>query len=170
VAGGADGNVIRIHFTRDINTGFTSLGVYWPGGGNTQRTGIVPDSVVIPTAKDIRDRRDPALEKALRIAGCPVAGIQADPSVTSPGFALEQNFPNPFTTATGIAYTLSGTERVLLTVHAAFGRLVATLVDAEMTAGTRTAELTAASLPAGAYLCRLQAGRRITVRKVTRVR
>jgi hypothetical protein len=84
---------------------------------------------------------------------------------TSDGIAL--NYPNPFSTATGIVYTLSGTERVLLTVHDAFGRLVATLVDAEMTAGTHTAELAAASLPAGAYLCRLHAGRRVFGKTVT---
>ncbi|GEM_PF-534034 len=67
---GADGNVTRLRFTREISTGYTSIGVYWPGGGNTQREGIVPDVVVVPTANDIRLSRDPALEKALELAGC----------------------------------------------------------------------------------------------------
>ncbi|MBN1448750.1 MAG: hypothetical protein JXA28_12535, partial [Bacteroidetes bacterium] len=61
---GADGNVSYWKLTRDIDAGFTSLGVEWPAGGSTQRVGIVPDSVVIPTAKDIIAGRDPVLEKA----------------------------------------------------------------------------------------------------------
>jgi C-terminal processing protease CtpA/Prc len=50
-----------------IETGFSSLGIYYPDGRETQRIGIVPNIVVKPTIKGIRDGRDELLEKAIKI-------------------------------------------------------------------------------------------------------
>ena len=67
---GTDGNITFFNLSQDIRTGFTSLGVYYPNGDSTQRIGIVPDSVVYPTAYGIRHGMDEVLEKALEIANC----------------------------------------------------------------------------------------------------
>jgi hypothetical protein len=50
---------------------------------------------------------------------------------------LKQNHPNPFNPATEISFTLPVHTRVTLTVYDVAGRLVRTLVDGALTAGTR---------------------------------
>ena len=65
---GTDGNVSWFNLSQEIQTGFTSLGVYYPNGDSTQRIGIVPDSLVYITPEGIRQGRDEVLEKALQIA------------------------------------------------------------------------------------------------------
>lgn len=67
---GADGNTIQIRFSGDIVFGYSSVGVYYPDGTNTQRVGIVPDITITPTIEGIRNNRDEVLEKALEVAGC----------------------------------------------------------------------------------------------------
>ncbi len=74
-------------------------------------------------------------------------------------FALWGNYPNPFGQSTTIRYALPERSRVVLTVYDLLGRKVATLVDAERPAGVHTARWSAAGLPSGTYLYRLEAGR-----------
>ncbi|TRZ71202.1 MAG: T9SS C-terminal target domain-containing protein [Bacteroidetes bacterium] len=77
---GTDGNVTYFKLSQDIQTGFTSLGVYYPNGDSTERIGIVPDSVVYPTFAGIRQGRDEVLEKALQVAGCLVPMLSVTPA------------------------------------------------------------------------------------------
>ena len=64
---GADGNVSRFSLPGGINTMISGIGVYYPDGKETQRAGIIPDIVVLPTIKGIKDGRDELLEKAIEI-------------------------------------------------------------------------------------------------------
>ena len=64
---GADGNVSRIFLPGGINTMISGIGVYYPDGKETQRIGIIPDLVVKPTIKGIKDGRDELLDKAIEI-------------------------------------------------------------------------------------------------------
>ena len=64
---GADGDVSFITFPGNIQTMMTGLGVYYPDGRETQRVGIVPDIVVGPTIKGIREGRDEVLEKGIEL-------------------------------------------------------------------------------------------------------
>jgi C-terminal processing protease CtpA/Prc len=64
---GADGNVVRLPLPRGVSTMFSGLGVYYPDGTNTQRTGIRIDHYVEPTIEGIEQGRDELLEKALEI-------------------------------------------------------------------------------------------------------
>jgi len=145
---GADGNVSNWQLTRDIRAGFTSLGVEWPAGGSTQRVGIIPDSVVIPTRESIIAGRDPVLEKALEVAGVPVDVSQA-PVVHN--FALAQNYPNPFNPSTTIRFTLSHAGHVLLYVTDMHGRHLETLINEHRSAGTSTLTWQPNKLPPGCY-------------------
>ena len=52
--------------------------------------------------------------------------------------ALEQNYPNPFNPKTTIAFTLDRSAPVKLQVFDVAGRLVRTLVDEDLNAGTHT--------------------------------
>lgn len=64
---GADGNVSAIVLPGNLQTMISGIGVYYPGGGETQRIGIVPDIVVEPTVGGIREGRDEVLEKAVEL-------------------------------------------------------------------------------------------------------
>jgi len=64
---GADGNVSQFFLPGGISTMISGIGVYYPDGKETQRIGIVPDLVVKPTIKGIREGRDELVEKALEI-------------------------------------------------------------------------------------------------------
>jgi bacillolysin len=76
-------------------------------------------------------------------------------------FVLHQNFPNPFNPTTRIEYEVPARSQVKLTVYDLLGRLVRTLVNAEMQAGqfSTTWDGTDASgkvLSSGMYVYRLE--------------
>lgn len=166
---GADGNVTYFHLTNDIRTGFTTLGVYWPDGRQTQRIGIVPDSVVSLTATDARAGRDPLLEKALAVAGCSVAGIAGSNSVPA-GIDLDQNYPNPFNPSTRIRYTLPRAGHVRLLVCDLLGRQLCQLVDAWQAAGTHDIAFRAGTMAAGSYRYVLEMDGAIRSRMMTLIK
>jgi len=62
---GADGDVSSIVLPGGIKTRISGLGVYYPDGRETQRIGIVPDIVVKPTIKGIKQGKDEVLDKAI---------------------------------------------------------------------------------------------------------
>ena len=59
---GADGNVSRIPLPGDVESMISGIGVFYPNRTPTQRIGIVPDLVVLPTVAGIREGRDEVLE------------------------------------------------------------------------------------------------------------
>ncbi len=67
----ADGDVVPIVLPGGIATRISGLGVYYPDGRETQRVGILPDVVVRPTIKGIREGRDEVLEKAIEVIRLP---------------------------------------------------------------------------------------------------
>ncbi len=87
-------------------------------------------------------------------------------------FALYQNYPNPFTSATHIAFSLpvgqagvQGSGFVSLKVYDVLGREVATLVNEVLReesfgqgSGFKSVVFDASNLPSGVYFYRLQAG------------
>jgi hypothetical protein len=79
---------------------------------------------------------------------------------------LRELAPNPTTGATLVRFSLGSAEHASLRLYDMLGREAATLFDGMADAGEQALTLDAASLPAGAYLCRLQAGGRTWVRRV----
>ncbi|MFO8145143.1 MAG: T9SS type A sorting domain-containing protein [Candidatus Syntrophosphaera sp.] len=68
---------------------------------------------------------------------------------------LEYSYPNPFKPLTTISYTLEKSAHVTLKVYDARGRLVETLVDAQMTANTHRQVWNASGAASGVYFYRL---------------
>jgi len=62
---GADGNVSKFYLPGGVLTMISGIGVYYPDGTETQRIGIVPDMVVMPSIQGIKEGRDEVLEKAI---------------------------------------------------------------------------------------------------------
>ena len=78
-------------------------------------------------------------------------------------FALGQNYPNPFNPSTIIPYQLPSAGHVRLEVFNMLGQRLATLVDAERSAGVHTAQWDATdaagqAVGAGVYIYRLSSG------------
>ena len=78
-------------------------------------------------------------------------------------FALGQNYPNPFNPSTIIPYQLPSAGHVRLDVFNVLGQRMATLVDAERSAGTHTAQwdgtdAAGRAVGAGVYIYRLSSG------------
>ncbi|WP_288458691.1 S41 family peptidase [uncultured Chryseobacterium sp.] len=61
---GANGDVISFNIA-GLKTCFTGLGAYYPDGRETQRIGIIPDIIVLPTVKGIQQGKNEILERAL---------------------------------------------------------------------------------------------------------
>jgi hypothetical protein len=92
-----------------------------------------------------------------------------------PGFALEQNRPNPFTPSTQIAYQIDETTDVRLAVYDASGRLVQTLVDQRQAAGVYGVnwdgrDARGRQVASGVYFYRLGAGEQTATRKAILLR
>jgi hypothetical protein len=65
-----------------------------------------------------------------------VTGVEMDPLPVPKSFALDQNYPNPFNPSTEIRYTLPRASNVKLAVYDIMGRVVRTLIDQNMDAGS----------------------------------
>ena len=79
-------------------------------------------------------------------------------------------YPNPFNPTTHIQFSIDQEERVLLAIYDTAGRLVATLVDRRMGAGTYSEEWNGedeqgSAVASGVYFYRLQAGNKTLARK-----
>ncbi|HOJ04597.1 MAG TPA: DUF1566 domain-containing protein [Bacteroidota bacterium] len=69
---------------------------------------------------------------------------------------LEQNFPNPATSATTIPFRLNNSSAISLTVHDLLGRQIATVMEGIAAAGSHSAILRTGKFPAGLYFYRLR--------------
>lgn len=85
--------------------------------------------------------------------------------------ALYPGYPNPFTTASTLTYSLRRSAEVSLRVYDLLGREVALLVEPqEQAAGRYEVALDAPRLAAGTYVCVLDVGGARFTQRVTRVR
>jgi hypothetical protein len=85
-------------------------------------------------------------------------------------FSLMQNFPNPFSEKTTIAFDLQAPAHADLRVFDLMGREVASLVDGMLPSGSHRAELGAEDLSGGIYVYRLAVDGVPTTRTLTLVK
>ncbi len=99
--------------------------------------------------------------------GCWTSG-----SGPAPATRLQAGAPNPFNAATTLRFELAAPGRATLRIYSPAGRLVATLVDADLPAGSHAAAWTGRDdrgreAASGVYFCRLEAdGQRLSRRVV----
>jgi hypothetical protein len=93
----------------------------------------------------------------------PGAGVPA-------AFALHPSFPNPFNPSTQISFDLAKSVRVKLNVYDISGKLVATLVNSKLEAGTHSITWNANKQPSGIYFAKLEAEGFSQVQKMTLVK
>jgi C-terminal processing protease CtpA/Prc len=62
---GADGNIAKFSLPGNITVNFSSIGIFYPDGSETQRVGILPDIEVQPDVKSVKEGKDEILEAAM---------------------------------------------------------------------------------------------------------
>lgn len=85
-------------------------------------------------------------------------------------FTLSQNYPNPFNPQTAINVDLPLQGNIQLSIFDMLGRHIATLVDAEVTAGTHTYFWDASRYSSGVYIYRLITENGVFVKKMTLIK
>lgn len=85
-------------------------------------------------------------------------------------FALAQNYPNPFNASTELCYEVPCRSAVKIELYNILGQKAASLVDAVQPAGRFKIVINADILASGLYICRMQAGQHIIMRKMAIVR
>jgi hypothetical protein len=96
--------------------------------------------------------------------------LEAPPVPGGSGFALLNNYPNPFNPSTTILYSVPAAGLARLEVYSILGQRVATLVDGTVEAGKHRVQFDASGLASGVYFCRLSAGGRSITRRIALLR
>ena len=86
------------------------------------------------------------------------------------GYALLQNYPNPFYTSTVVRYALPRNSFVNPEVYNSIGQRVAVLADGMMEAGYHEIAFNVLDLASGVYLYRLQTGEYVATRRLLLLR
>ncbi|MDZ7338535.1 MAG: T9SS type A sorting domain-containing protein [candidate division KSB1 bacterium] len=92
--------------------------------------------------------------------------VPREQSAVPASFFVEQNYPNPFNGSTLIRFGLPGPAEVSVKIMNLLGQEVATLLAGRKTAGMHQLVFEAGELPSGVYLCRVQAGNQVEVRRI----
>ena len=85
-------------------------------------------------------------------------------------FSITTVYPNPFNSATNIAFNLQEDGYIKLTIHDLQGREVTLLYEGQKTAGVHALVWDASGMASGVYICRLQSKTKITSIKMAMVR
>ena len=96
--------------------------------------------------------------------------VDAEDGAQVGGFMLDRAYPNPFTSATKIAFEIGEAGPVSLVVYDVLGREVATLVDGTLAADRYEADFDARGLATGVYVYRLTAGDVVLTGRMTLVK
>ncbi len=84
--------------------------------------------------------------------------------------ALGQNTPNPFTCLTRFTISIPKHAQTTVKVYDITGRVVATILDKPMDAGTYELEFNGSDLSGGTYLCKLETGKAVEMKKMVVVK
>ena len=82
------------------------------------------------------------------------------------GYVLNQNYPNPFNPSTYITYFVPHKSHISLQIFDILGNEIEALLNEVVPAGSYQIEFTADDLPSGIYICRMQSGSFVSVKKM----
>jgi hypothetical protein len=162
-------NSPEIHFGFGDAANIDSLRVEWPLGQIDVYTGVQTNTVYAAVEGEGLNPLITAVE-------------DESPAVLL-GFALEQNYPNPFSQiprfagnpSTVISFQLPVSSKVRLAIYSITGQLVRTLVDRGVAAGAHSAAWDGRNdhghmVASGVYVYKLEAGAFVETRKMSFVR
>jgi hypothetical protein len=154
---------IRLTNTTDIDECYPSVSIYNKGNVTTGETyelnmAYMKDPGVGPTTfggSAPASRNDLIYRK---ISFGPPIGIHNIGSTVPKAYSLNQNYPNPFNPSTKIRFDLPKNSFVTLKVYDITGRLVSTLLNENLAAGTKEYDWNAINMPSGVYFYTIKAG------------
>ncbi len=85
-----------------------------------------------------------------------ISGIQPTGNSIPEKYALSQNYPNPFNPVTNIEFAVPKSSMVKLVIYDIGGRIVETIVNRELSAGTYKADWNASGFSSGVYFYKLE--------------
>ncbi len=148
---GTNGNINPFTVPSGYRFNWTGMKVLKHDGSQHHGVGILPTVPAQRTLEGVRLGRDELLERAVAV----ISGIDA---ISVPETVeLAQNYPNPFTTATRINFSLPEGAEVRIDVFNVLGKRVAELVKGVMEAGKHRVDWQPEGLPSGVYFYRLKA-------------
>jgi Secretion system C-terminal sorting domain len=92
--------------------------------------------------------------------------IKASRQSTPLSYSLHQNYPNPFNPSTIIEFETPQSTSVQLVVFDCLGRIVRTIVNENLPAGSHRIQFEAETLAGGVYFYKMTAGNSVTVRRM----
>ncbi len=95
-----------------------------------------------------------------------VTSVKSASSAAPVEYKLQQNYPNPFNPSTSIAFSIAKNDMVSLVVYDITGRIVKTLVNSELPAGSYSVKFNADNLGSGIYFTRLTTSSYSATRKM----
>ena len=154
-------------FTEDLTEGFTEGEVIsfrlWDASAATEYGGDLVDLEVSYTSDP--PYSDSGVYQKNGIYLLTGFAAQTNSTVDAPeleekprAYRLAPNYPNPFNSSTAISYELIRSGWTTLVVYDMLGRQVKKLVDERQEAGRYEVKFTAAGLPSGRYIYRLESG------------
>jgi hypothetical protein len=87
-----------------------------------------------------------------------ITSVESNTNYIPLNYNLSQNYPNPFNPSTKIAYQIPKSGHVTLKVYDTIGKEVATLVNADKTAGNYVVDFNGLGLSSGIYFYSIQSG------------
>jgi uncharacterized protein YjdB len=122
-----------------------------------------------PIPQEVVDANANALSTDFTPATLIITGVKSNPVTAPVVFALEQNFPNPFSLgdpSTTIPFSLPASGHVVLKIYNLSGEEVAVLLDRSLPAGRHELRWESGELKNGVYFYRLQMGALSQTRKL----
>ena len=87
-----------------------------------------------------------------------IIGISQNSNEIPEDFSLLQNYPNPFNPVTKIKFNIQRKSRVSITIYDLTGRLIETIAESEMSAGSYEAIWDGSRFASGVYFYSIQTG------------
>jgi hypothetical protein len=160
----------RVSYGIDLNIGMLKYAYYSAGSLNWQTPiTIFPTGVSVSAVPPVAGYRFVSGDSAFigysgfngvngySAAGSSgaVIGINPVSGITPEKFELSQNYPNPFNPSTSIKFAIPERTFVTLQIFDVSGRLVGTLVNENLNAGTYNMNFNGGGLSSGAYFYKL---------------
>ncbi len=129
------------------------------GGSGTVKVKFSPKTVGVATAELTFPNAGPCQDAAvvINLSGEGVVNSVA-PTVSSDGFSLKQNYPNPFTNTTTFNYSIPNESVVKITLSDMTGKIVKTLISGAVSEGDHSVTFDASQLSSGTYVYTLESG------------
>ncbi len=96
-----------------------------------------------------------------------LTGVEKENRETIPSeYTLSQNYPNPFNPTTEMNFSIPVSGNTTLAIYNVLGQKVATLVNAELSAGSYKYQFDASNLSSGIYFYKLQSNNYSAIKKM----